>query len=97
MQKRPLETKYIHPGQLYLESFEGSLVVRIKMEEFVIGPEFSFCLWFTGYVVLSKLLFLSLNFKLICKKGIIKVPLHRGAVRIKWINGVQRLTPISPQ
>lgn len=40
MQKRPLETKYIHPGQLYLGSFEGSLVVRIKMEEFVIGPEF---------------------------------------------------------
>lgn len=40
MQKRPLETKYIHPGQPYLRSFEGSLVVRIKMEEFVTGPEF---------------------------------------------------------
>ena len=40
MQKKPLEIKYIHPGQLYLRSFEGSLVVGIKMEEFVIGPEF---------------------------------------------------------
>ena len=40
MQKKPLEIKYIHPCQLYLRSFEGSLVVGIKMEEFVIGPEF---------------------------------------------------------
>lgn len=40
MQKKPLETKYVHPGQLYLRSFEGRLVVGIKMEEFVIRPEF---------------------------------------------------------